>query len=95
MHIASARLVDAPSLAKPGCASEGKQPIILTFPAPLSKDATVPLRVAGFRFNKVLQHWEGLARLEDAAALAKAHGGSARGVVPAVPPAGPTSPATD
>ena len=39
---------------------------MLTFPAPLAKDVTTTLRQAGFRFSKVLQHWEGLARLEDA-----------------------------
>jgi hypothetical protein len=57
---------------------EGKEPIVLTFPAPLAKEATATLRTAGFRFNKVLQHWEGLARIEDAQQLAKEHGGSAR-----------------
>ena len=38
---------------------EGKEAIVLTFPAALPKDATAALRAAGFRFNKVLQHWEG------------------------------------
>ena len=64
---------------------EGREPIVLTFPAPLAKDATAPLRAAGFRFNKVLQHWEGLARLEDAQQLAKAHGGTARQVAASLP----------
>ena len=59
---------------------EVKEPIVLTFPAPLPKEVTVKLRAAGFRFSKVLQHWEGLARHDEAAALAHAHGGTARRV---------------
>jgi hypothetical protein len=58
----------------------GKEAIVLTFPAALAKEATTTLRAVGFRFNKVLQHWEGLARFEDADSLVKAHGGTARRV---------------
>jgi hypothetical protein len=65
---------------------EGKEAVVLTFPAPLAKDATVLLRQAGFRFSKVMQHWEGLAHHAEAEMLAKAHGGSARRVAAA--PAG-------
>lgn len=65
---------------------EGKEVIVLTFPHALAKDATTPLRAAGFRFNKVLQHWEGLARFDEAEKLATAHGGSARRVATSVPP---------
>ena len=61
---------------------EGKEAVILTFPASLTREATSALRGAGFRFSKVLQHWEGLARFEDADALARAHGGTARRVAP-------------
>jgi hypothetical protein len=61
---------------------EGKEPLVLTFPTPLAKDATAPLRAAGFRFNKVLQHWEGLGRFADAEPLAASHGGTARRVTP-------------
>jgi hypothetical protein len=57
---------------------EGKEPVLLTFTAPLSKDATVTLRKAGFRYSKVMQHWEGLARFEDASTLATTHGGTVR-----------------
>ncbi len=57
---------------------EGREPMLLTFTTPLAKDATTALRKAGFRYSKVLQHWEGLAKPDDAAALAKAHGGTAR-----------------
>ena len=59
---------------------EGKEPILLTFPGPLGKDATNALRTAGFRFSKVMQHWEGLARYAEAETLAKQHGGTARRV---------------
>ena len=59
---------------------EGKEAVLLTFAAPLPKDATTALRAAGFRYSKVMQHWEGLARFADADALAKAHGGTARRV---------------
>lgn len=61
---------------------EGKEAVVLTFPAPLGKDETAALRAAGFRFSKVLQHWEGRARFADAEALAKEHGGAARRVTP-------------
>lgn len=59
---------------------EGKEPVLLTFPAPLDKETTAALRQAGFRFSRVMQHWEGLARPDEAAALAKSHGGIARQV---------------
>jgi len=73
---------------------EGKEAIVLTFPAPLPKDATTTLRQAGFRFSKVLQHWEGLARFADAERLAQAQGGEARRVAaaPALPAATPARP---
>ena len=58
---------------------------MLTFPAALAKDATAPLRAAGFRFNKVLQHWEGIARFDDAQQLAGAHGGTAKRVATPLP----------
>jgi len=63
---------------------EGKEPIVLTFPAPLAKEVTATLRAAGFRFSKVLQHWEGLAKPDDADALAKPHGGTVRRINPPV-----------
>jgi Conjugal transfer protein TraD len=61
---------------------EGKEPVVLTFPVALPKEATVPLRAAGLRFNKVFQHWEGMTRLEAAEQLAVTHGGTARRVTP-------------
>ena len=60
--------------------NEGKEAIVLTFPGPLAKDATNALRQAGFRFSKVLQHWEGLALFAEAEMLAHTHGGTARRV---------------
>jgi hypothetical protein len=59
---------------------EGKEPLLVTFPAPLAKEVTYLLRQAGFRFSKVMQHWEGIARFDDANAIATAHGGSVRRV---------------
>ena len=54
---------------------------MLTFPAPLAKDATTTLRQAGFRFSKVMRHWEGLARFDEAERrLPATHGGTARRV---------------
>ena len=64
---------------------EGKEAIVLTFPASLSKEVSADLRSAGFRFSKVLRHWEGLARFADADALARQHGGSARRVASPAP----------
>ena len=54
---------------------------MLTFPGALDRDVTTALRAAGFRFNKVFQHWEGLARPDEAETLAKAHGGALRRTV--------------
>ena len=60
----------------------GCEPIVLTFPNALTRDEASDLKTGGFRFNKVLQHWEGLARFEDAQELAVSHGGKARKVSP-------------
>jgi hypothetical protein len=77
---------------------EGKEPVIVTFPAPLPKEATDALRAAGFRFNKILRHWEGLAFYEAASRLAAEHGGAVRrvsgeaaGEMPDDAPAGSTT----
>jgi hypothetical protein len=61
---------------------EGKEAVVLRFPDALSKDATPLLRAAGFRFNKLLQHWEGMARFDEAEKIAVAHAGTARRVTP-------------
>jgi hypothetical protein len=65
---------------------EGKEPIVISFSAALDRDVTTALRTAGFRFNKVLQHWEGLARHDEAEKLAKAHGGTLRRIAATAPP---------
>jgi hypothetical protein len=59
---------------------EGKEPVLLVFTTALAKDVTTVLRKAGFRYSRVMQHWEGLARFDEAEALAKSHGGTARSV---------------
>ena len=64
---------------------------VLTFPNPLPKEATAPLRAAGFHFNKVLQHWEGMTRVDEAQRLAATHGGTARRVTPAPLSEGPAT----
>lgn len=61
---------------------EGKEPVVLTFPNALPKDATAPLRAAGLRFNKVFQHWEGITRFDEAEQLAVTQNGTARRVTP-------------
>jgi hypothetical protein len=59
---------------------EGKEPVIVTFPAPLTKEATNALRQAGFRFSKIMRHWEGLTLYDEANRLAANHGGAVRRV---------------
>ena len=63
----------------------GREAFVLTFPAALSRDVGIALRAAGFRFSKVLQHWEGLARPDEAEQLAAAYGGAVRHVETATP----------
>ena len=68
---------------------EAREAIVLTFPGPLTKDATALLRAAGFRFSRVMQHWEGLAQYTEAESLASANGGTAKRVAthgPAIQP---------
>ncbi len=72
---------------------EGKEPAVLTYPNPLPKDATKALRAAGFRYSIVLQHWEGMAKLDDAEALATTHGGIMRRIN--APPAAQPQPGQD
>jgi hypothetical protein len=85
--------VGGPAFAREArLAEEGKEPIVLAFPAALGRDATTVLRGAGFRFNKLLQHWEGLARFDEADTLATAYGGTVRRVANAGSPAPGSSP---
>ena len=76
------------SPATPDCADEGKEAVVLTFPTAMGKDVTAAVRQAGVRFSKVMQHWEGLARFDDAESLARTRGGTARRVAAA--PSAPT-----
>ena len=66
---------------------EGAEPIVMTFPAALDREATTELRGHGFRFNRVLQHWEGLARHQIADKFAAAHGGTVQRIAAAPSPA--------
>ena len=52
------------------------EPIVLTFRDQLDKETAASLRSTGFRFNKVLRHWEGMATYADAEELAATYGGS-------------------
>ena len=59
-----------------------KEPLIITFTTTLPTPFTTRLRAAGLRWNKVMQHWEGVADHEDAAELAREHDGTLRRVRP-------------
>ena len=62
---------------------EGKVPLTVTLPGAQPLHATTRLRKLGFRFSKVMQHWEGLARYNEAAELAAELGGTVKRVGPA------------
>jgi len=62
---------------------EGKVPLIITLPGAQPLSATTRLRKLGFRFSKVMQHWEGLARYDEAGELAIELGGTVKRVGPA------------
>lgn len=77
--------VGAEALAAEAALDTGREPIVLTFPAPLDREAVSVLRARGYRFNRVLQHWEGLGDFAEARELAALHGGAARAVSPSEP----------
>lgn len=58
----------------------GREPLVLTLPSPATAPLQAQLRKAGFRWSKVLRHWEGMALFDEAAALAEEHGGAVRRV---------------
>ncbi|SEF14904.1 Conjugal transfer protein TraD [Rhizobiales bacterium GAS191] len=60
----------------------GREPLTVTFAGALPTTFTTRLRGAGLRWNKVLQHWEGLAEHAVVAALAGEHGGTVHRVRP-------------
>jgi len=51
------------------------EPLTVTFPTPLPTPFSTRLRGAGLRWNKLMQHWEGLAAYEAVATLAAEHDG--------------------
>jgi hypothetical protein len=57
-----------------------RQPVVLTFATPPVAAVVETLRTCGFRYNRLLRHWEGLVDVEEASALAQSHGGVARAV---------------
>lgn len=63
---------------KPG--SDDRQAVVMTFATPPVAGVVEALRASGFRFNRLLRHWEGLVHVEEALALADSHGGVARTV---------------
>lgn len=58
----------------------GREPVTVTFAAPLPVDYTTRLRSLGLRWNTVLRHWEGLADNDAVTALAAEHDGAVRRV---------------
>ena len=60
-----------------------REPLILTLAGAQTALATARLRGLGFRWSKVLQHWEGLAVYDEARVAAEELGGTLRRVAPA------------
>lgn len=54
----------------------GKEPLILTLEGVQPVAVTTRLRQAGFRWSKVMRHWEGVVRPDEAQALADELGGT-------------------
>ena len=57
-----------------------KEALIVVFPKPIARELTGQLRAIGLRWNKVLQHWEGLGEHDVVAKLVGAHAGTVRRV---------------
>lgn len=55
-----------------------REPLLLTFPDKLPAHVSTRLRGLGFRWSKVMNHWEGHADPEAAGAIANEHNGSLR-----------------
>jgi len=58
----------------------GREPLVLTLAAPATAPLQAQLRKAGFRWSKVMRHWEGMALYDEAAAFAQEHGGAVQRV---------------
>ena len=59
---------------------EGREPVVVVFPGPIERELTAQLRASGLRWNKVLQHWEGIAEHATVAPIVSSGGGSIRRV---------------
>jgi Conjugal transfer protein TraD len=59
---------------------EAKEPVAVSFPAPVARGVASALRAAGLRFNRLREEWEGRADFDKAEAVAKDHGGAIRRV---------------
>lgn len=81
-RVAGGRAFDQEAKAR----DAGRVPLTLTLPHPATAPVQAQLRQAGFRWSRVLRHWEGLAAYDDAQALATAHGGTLRRVDGAADP---------
>lgn len=66
------------ALAAKAPAADDRGPVVLTFGSYPAAATVVTLRASGFRFNRLMRHWEGLALFEEAEAMAEAYGGVAR-----------------
>ena len=88
-RVAGGRAFDRETKAR----DAGREPLVLTLPAPAAAPLQAQLRKAGFRWSKVLLHWEGLALPDEAAALAAEHGGSVRRIREADAATAPEAPA--
>jgi hypothetical protein len=88
-RIAGGRAFDRETKAR----DAGREPLVLTLSAPATAPLQAQLRKAGFRWSKVLLHWEGLALHDEAAALAAEHGGSVRRIREADAATAPEAPA--
>lgn len=63
----------------------GREPLILTAAQPLATVAATRLRALGFRWSKVLGHWEGVALYDEVKPLADELGASLRRVAAPTP----------
>ena len=63
----------------------GREPLVLTAAQPLSTAEATRLRGLGFRWSKVLGHWEGVALHDEVKAFADEVGASLRRVAAPVP----------
>ena len=73
-----------------------KEPLVLSLPFSQPAPVATALRTAGMRWNKVMRHWEGLARYHEVLTLANERAGSVRRVsapaaAPALKPSPPSS----